>query len=500
MINTITQRRQVIPRWLSYRASSLLDAHNLISSNYNTTRNNGEHVLDDWKKMPTLDTAAELVVESMVLKLPPNGAAYDAAWFIKNKAPQSALLLHELASVFLEDIPQNDFGQLTQVDNSRSEQIRGLKRTLNSSPLNPIAWSDLSLHYAIQGLPNQASKAMTTALALAPTNRFVLRNASRCFLHLNEEERAHDILKKSKLIGIDPWITSAEIALADTLNLHNIQVKRALSLLENKNFSDHSKSELAIALFTIESKDEPMRKIRKFLNQSLSAPTENSLAQVAWLLRNKKISAIEFSPNLLKQVVPLEAEALRLQNYQQYDLALNAIKNWEVFQPFCPQPCIMGTYVASVFLDDNQKALDFFTKTSEVNRHNSMLLNNVAFSCAKLGKVSEAREYVREARKRMDCNDSEYMKLAVTATDGLICFRVNDIDKGRQLYQEAVSGFDKMKNSKGIIGATMASFFWALEEKRIKSETSQKILDKAKERNKKVPSPDFEILLKKYVP
>ena len=53
------------------------------------------------------------------------------------------------------------------------------------------------------------------ALQLAPTNRHVLRSASRLFLHLDDSERAYDIIAQSDATVDDPWLIAAELSFAD---------------------------------------------------------------------------------------------------------------------------------------------------------------------------------------------------------------------------------------------------------------------------------------------
>jgi serine/threonine protein kinase len=78
--------------------------------------------------------------------------------------------------------------------------------------------------------------------------------------------------------------------------------------------------------------------------------------------------------------------------------------------------------------------------------------------------------------------------------DGLIAFRSDDIEKGRSLYSTAVHGFQRIDD---LYAAAMAIYFWAVEEKRIKS---QHAWSKIREANREIERHsvfDLEDLVKK---
>ena len=54
---------------------------------------------------------------------------------------------------------------------------------------NPIVWVELARLYIMHDQVEKAERALLTALHLAPDNRFVLRSATRFFIHTDQFEK-----------------------------------------------------------------------------------------------------------------------------------------------------------------------------------------------------------------------------------------------------------------------------------------------------------------------
>jgi len=89
---------------------------------------------------------------------------------------------------------------------------------------------------------------------------------------------------------------------------------------------------------------------------------------------------------------------------------------------------------------------------------------------------------------------SERQKFVITATEGIIAFRSNNIKKGRSLYSTAVRGFERINDFRA---AAMATYFWAIEEKHIRAQIATSIAEDAKRRISRYNVFELEDLAKK---
>lgn len=469
--------RQVIPRWLDYRNSCALRL--LTAAKPKTPPNitflpNPDN-LKDWETAPTLITAADLVAESFILGRHDGTQPNDAARFILKHAPPESLLIRELATTFLyQDVPIVNFVENSDSDKHSQRCVAILKRSVRSTPINPIAWSDLSLLYAMLGHREKARRAMKCALSLGPENRFILRNAARCFLHLDEDDRAIHLLRSSGLCKRDPWITAAEIAVADGLERHSTCIKNARLLLDDNNNSPLAKSELAAALSTIEAKSGSRKKVNTLVRQALADPSENALAQIEWLATQRYAQ----EPPATPLTASFEAQARHFQRAKLFPQSLDAAEKWYAFQPFSSGPLLLSTFIASVCLNDDDRAIRIARKAAPAKRRDPLLLNNLAFAYAR-------KDYLLEAANALRMIDMSVLEerqvLTVAATNGLVLFRSGYVQEGREMYRKAVTGFDRLAQSRS---AAMAAFFWACEEKRLATPEASALVVDAKKRVK----------------
>ena len=161
-------------------------------------------------------------------------------------------------------------------------KILRLRRRVVDDPRNVLCWLELGRNYARLGQTDKATRAIRSALAVAPDHRFVLRSAARFFLHAGEAEQAHDILRRSRATPHDPWLLAAEIAVATVVDRSSRLVKPAQGLLASDRFRPFHTAEMASALATMELVEGSAKRARKLFDASLRDPTENSVAQAQW--------------------------------------------------------------------------------------------------------------------------------------------------------------------------------------------------------------------------
>lgn len=470
--------RQAMPRCIDYSTACSLGLQRIIRKQekaHETELN--PRTRQEWQNAPNLDTAIDLVTEALIVKKFKSDEVIKAAHHILKEAPTSSRLIRELANHFLEQ-PSSDkieLSPVTQID-IEYKRIARLKKRVRLYLANPIAWSDLALSYATLGQVEKARKAMEVALSLGRNNRFILRSAARCFVHMDEPDRAVTILNRSRLCPFDPWIVSAEIAISESTDLKSKSISKARHLVEDENLTHFSRSELAVSMGTIEIKNGSARRAKKLMHQALQDPTENALAQAEWMATQLG-TAIDNIVQLRDQVpASYEAQARHFYYNKKFGDSLRASEMWGWFQPLSSRPIIFSSFLASVFLNDDAEALRILDSASPAQRNDSLLINNYAFCLTRSGNVAAAMQALRKVKFS---TLSEREKLTFTATQGLICFRMDNVEQGRKLYSMAVRGFEQIKDPPS---AAIAAYYWAIEEKRIGSPHATLRVEDAKSR------------------
>jgi len=485
--------RQAIPRCLPYAVACSLS---LLRINRQQERVHKTEVKDsearsEWMENPRIATAVDLVAEAIIVQDFQSSEAIEAAKYILSKHRLSSSIIRQLANHFLE-LPVSIWKEPSKIPEIASdrEHIARLKRSVRNYPVNPIAWSDLSLSYAAIGQNDKAKMTMNVATNLAKNNRFILRSASRCFMHLGEPDRAVAILNKSGLCAIDPWIASAEIAISEGTGLKSKCIGKAKDLIEDNNLTPLSRSELVVSLGTLEIRSGSVKRGKKIMRHALINPTENALAQIEWAASRLKIDINETIE--LRNTVPASYEAIAVYSYYRKEFAesLRASNNWGRFQFLSSRPIILSTFISSCMLNDDLGAIDIFNNASPSQKDSPLAMNNYAFALARIGRTEEAADILYKGLHEA----SREERLVITATIGLICFREGDAEKGRKLYNDTVTGFEFLQDYRS---AAIAKYYWAVEEKRIKSQNAEAKIKEAKRGIERYKIFEFEDLAKK---
>ncbi len=469
--------RQVVPRWRLFDETLRRGELSPISTP-EKPRFTEEMVVGqvhDWKKFPTLSVASDLVSVALTLGL--DKIAVDAAQFVHAQlnAPPSA---RSVAAIYLRNagfdlaldpeqgIPEERVPitgrSLPAADRQYIVQIHNIRVILSAYPRNPISWCNLSLLYTSLGVLEKADRAMRVALWLAPENRFVLRAASRFFLHQGEKDRAHRLLAQSRRLIVDPWILSAEVAIADSMHKSSLFIKTARRALDSGRHSSLHTSELASAIGTIELKAGKVKSGRRIISLSLRNPSENSVAQAAWLARN--VVSLDVSAQELHSSP--EASTWAAWREGRWDKTLEEAWLWLIDQPFSSRPAIHGSYVASTVYEDYLQAEMYADLGLRSNPDDVTLLNNLIFAKAMSGDIEGASKKLRSIDAgSLDASES----IAYLATKGLVAFRSGLPETGRSLYDEAIR-MARVKHDDGR--RIIARIYLALEESRIGSDNA----------------------------
>jgi tetratricopeptide (TPR) repeat protein len=485
--------RQVIPRCLNYATACSLGLLRIIRKQEQSGKSEvqSSHASLEWQNNPNLAAAVDLVGEALILKDFSSDEAMKAAHYILSEAPASSLLIIELANHFLEQ-PSSDkitISPTMQIE-AVSERIARLKKSVRWHPMNPIAWSDMSLEYATLGQIEKARLAMEVALNLGRGNRFILRSAARCFVHVGEPDRAVKILNRSGLCPSDPWIASAEIAIADSAGLTSKCLSKAKHMVQDDNLTRFSRSELTVGLGTMEMKHGSTRRAKTLMRQSILDPTENALAQAGWMATQLRTDIANIVELGAKVPASYEAQARHYYYSRKFADSLKALEMWSRFQPLSSSPTILSSFIASVCLNDDAEALRILNNCIPAQQNDPLLINNRAFSLARSGDIPAAVQALSKINFRVL---TDRQKSVLTATQGLISFRMNNVEEGREYYSSAVREFERINDPHS---AAIAAYFWAVEEKRIGSPHAASQAKDAKRRINRFNVFELEHLIK----
>lgn len=451
--------RQVMPRWHSFgTACAMGDLRQLQEDSRKFSANDVRlgSKEDDWKSDPILPHAVDLVGSAILAEEWDNKDAIEASSFIMSSKHPSALP-RQMAKHFKTrgKINVEEFLESSSDRDSCRFKIAGLKHSLRRFPNNGIAWAELAFPHTILGNDKQAVRAMVVALNIAPNNRYVLRASARCFLHFGLVDKALHYLRRSEFLAEDPWLLSAELAVSSAVGEKSKFARRAVGLLKEARYSPWSLNELAASVSTLEAQHGSDKKSKKLIRQALIKPNENTVAQAVWLKERLGISVPSLDRN-----VPGAFEADTRIGYQlrNYAAAAQSATNWFRYQPFSSRPVIIASYLASVCLQDDAKAISIIEESLTLPPKSFLLSNNYAFALASVNRTEEAENLL----SKFDTAVLSPRELeTLNATRGLIAFREGDIEAGRNLYKRAIEGFERLNE---LRAKAIAATFLAREE------------------------------------
>ncbi len=444
--------RRIIPRWRNSR--NAFSTGELISSRFKKrlpvkSYDQFNEKLLLWRENGTIEIAADLV--SSGLSEGKITESVDAAFFLlgnkENVTPAVLSLAEEILVRAGElgvknknNIPTNAIEKQTQ-----REIIHNLRVSLNLYPRNPIMWVDLARAYIVLGQHIQAQEAMIRAQALAPDNRFVLRSASRLFVHLDRPDIAHDLLVRRDITRKDPWLLAAEIATAMVGGFTSKYIRDSRDILEQRTFHPFHTAELASALGSIELSNGYTRRAKKLFQASLINPTENSVAQSVWA--KNMLPSLEVEPAISSTPGTYEAQALHAFFVLDWDGVVQSSLDWFFDEPYSSRSAELGTYAACVGLDNFEYAVNISRQALIANPNDQGLINNLAFALANLNQLDDSMVVLKSAMRPASRISTE---VALKATEGLINLRLGNLELGRSQYLDAIAyasthGLDRVR-------------------------------------------------------
>ncbi len=486
----IDKERTVIPRWRDFRTTVAIgELKSSAESEPALQFPKGDFLASkvrDWSNNKDIPHAADLVSAAFVLKRYQD--AREAAEFLIAKREHVPSTVKSFAYQIIHPLTDAErvsvSNEIEIVDPEQiQKRIHSLRRRLRDEPRNTIAYVDLARFYTLLDQSERAKRAIEMALKLDSQNRFVLRSATRFFIHINRAERAHQILRRSDASKSDPWLMAAEIAVSSAAGGSSRFAKTGQRIIADDHFKPSELTELASAIATLELENGKARDARKLFRKALVSPTENSVAQVEWASR--RIAGLDEIRVSQFNNVPRVYEAQAWEHYTSGNWvnALEESWKWSYDQPFSSRPISFGSYVASTVLGDYQQGVRILKLGRIANPDDPMLLNNLAFACASLGDTRKAQEAFDQINLSKVLGAQE---VVVTATEGLLAFRSGRIAEGRAHYLRAIEMASQYPKRYKI----MASIYYAREEMLAKTIEAAKARELALELSSEVKDAD----------
>lgn len=432
--------RRVIPNWRSLK-DTIENGELEYPQHLNHVFFDLDEYVQDWNKNHSLIYASELVSAAIANNVKDNDSVKNAAEFIlqhdgeiteAQKKVALSLLVHEDNKVVSNSCELDELLMNTKDIYAKIGFLKGLIRRY---PYNPINHVESARFYLMIGQVKQAIEAMNIALALDSTNRFISRSATRLFVHVEDFDRAHSILKNNEQVVADPWLMASEISVNLLRNRSSSLVKKGLELVKSGDYSPFSLSELTSSLGTLEFIKGTQKKSKILFNKSLVMPNDNALAQAEWAKSNNL--SLKFNKNICEKVnLSYEANALYAYQNDSYEDALKFSIRWLNDMPYSKNPIFLGANIAYTFLQDYKTAEKILKRGLEANPNEPAFLNNLAYTYALEGKLADANNTILRLDKISDIDNRT--KICLTATRGLIAYREKNIEKGRALYLTAI--------------------------------------------------------------
>ena len=437
------RKRQVVPRWRPFQISATLgqldaSTNRRLAQPLEPAPGEIEGLQGDWARSQTPFHAANLVDAALILGR--SEVAEEAAeWLVEHGGISDVSV--RLAQQVLSPSAVVDPGDPQELTReNRHRRVASYRNRLRSFPRDSLLWVDLAREYAALGLNEPALRALRVAIDLAPNNRFVLRSASRFFLHTHDPEQAHRVLARASSTSRDPWLLAAEIVAASACGRQSRLIKTGARLLQSEGLHPRHLSELASAIGTLEHQAGQRRRVRKLFAQALRDPTENAVAQALWITRH--MSGFELPEGLGSVPRAFEANAWEAARNSEFPSAVQLSWQWLRDEPFATRSALFGSYVSATAMGDYDEAIRLVEAAMTANPEDPRLLAQLLYCQACSGMVDVAEQNLRKLEKTVKGTESQRSdtewEVVLNADRGLIAFRRGQIEEGRRWYGSAI--------------------------------------------------------------
>lgn len=424
------KRSHIVPKWFEYpkaiaKGELFVPRREPFEIN-KVTKESIQTDLEEFKTNPTALMACRLMGAGIIIG--DEQLSHDMAEFVVKKRGVDLLSI-KLADKILN--VSNNIEQLSDFD----VRISKLRKWVAEYPRNAIAWIELSRAFTIKGQTEKAKRAATTAIQLAPYDRYIVRCVGRLFLHTGDFDLARYYTERASKYKFDPWIKATEVnvALISELKIPDIKKFIPQNLSHDELFHY---SELLESAGFLELNSGNDRKARKQLRLAWENPSDNVITHAEWILRNRLPGMMESH----KLDFDRSREATTWINYDELkiDKALEAALEWELEEPYSKYPFIVGSSIASISGHPNSGA-EIAKRGLLVNPHSVGIYNNLCYCLLRAGNVTEASKYIN----KLKIKDGTDQDLFCQATLGLYAFKTKKYSEGREAYLEVINQFRK---------------------------------------------------------
>jgi Tfp pilus assembly protein PilF len=486
IINDYTNR-QLIPRLLTFETSNILSLNiSSVNSNINDFEfRNYSKLKIEWETEKNIILAIEMLVYEIVH----NSLTINIELITFLNSRKEHLNQIEKEILFIANAKYNNEKSMpsNKSDDKIFDYIKKIKKLNRINPLNSLQWCNLGYYYTKLGQKNKAKKAFLTSIGLNNSNRHIVRSVARFFLHIEDIEFGHKILTMSPRINNDASLISAEIAYSELMKKRSKFIDKGIKLKDDENISVFEKNELLAQIATLEFSHGKNSKGKLLVEKCLLDPNENSLAQISFLKNKRNIESItEIIPTVIFQY---EALARSFFSDADFEKAFENAKEWFHFQPFSDHPASLSTYIATEILDRQQEAIDIAKSALTITPDSVTLKNNLAFALAKNNRAEEALNIINGINKN---EISDYDRAVLSATDGFIAFKLDDLKSAKFGYDEAIKYFRLNKNDEISLARALYNYSNILDKNE-----SNTILREVSELSKKNSIVELNYLLER---
>lgn len=423
--------RRVVPRWRpSWITATTAEAKSTLRPAAQPVESKRKVDLEVSQKIHELDVVRSVPVAAELMFLA-SAAGNEAA--AKQAAEVILASKDQIGSRQLVRSAQQILqgGSTERVEAASKDFVKHARTLLAIDYRNPVLLMDTARELATMRQDKAALRYVRAAVAMAPNSRFVLRAAARYYLHIGEHEIAHDLLRRSPLIGSDPWVQASEIAIATVRGKTSGLAKQTIKRLSEAKQVGAEVTELASAVGTVELLSGSDKKAKILFKHALSNPNDNSLAQAEWAATKLKLVV---DHQALKTPMSYEANSHNAYRRQEIAAAIDYAVLWAKDEPFASRPMDSQCYLLSL-AGRYAEALEAAKVAHDLDGDEIGPALNLLFAQIQAGDLDNAMDDFLRLGRHPD------LKMHAThylANGGALAYAMGDFEQARQLYQRAI--------------------------------------------------------------
>ncbi len=445
-------KRRLIPKWRdSSITSKLSESLPVFKENafiYDFFSSDNQNyvlsVLEEWRDNKSIGGAANLLSFGHVTKL--HSLIKEPAEYIveySEYVPNHLLMLANKILGVNQEISKYEYNR-DQTQKFYAD-ASFLKKKITTNPQDAIALVDLARIYSSLGQNKKAERAILTAVHLYPDHRFILRSASRFFVHNNDVEQSLYLLNRTGRTKCDPWLMAAHISMSVILEKPQKLIKKVKEIIQAERYPPIHMSELCGSLATVQIIDGNNKEARRNFNKALISPNDNTIAQAVWMSQYYKIQ-ITTRPEWFIDPLSSEARYYNCNLLGDFEGALEAALDWQYDEPFSSNPAIASVYTASI-LEKYEDAEKYARQALILHPDDINLKDNLVFALAAQNKIEDAENLL----KNVIHYEQQHTTISPQsiANLGMILFRSSEFVDGEKMYRTAIGLYEKEQDSFG---------------------------------------------------